>query len=297
MRNADPTIKVGPCTIAEDYSRAVMSDPAARVDFVSYHQYGPLYWYAKSYGDTAASAESGLRRMKASQIGRHAGVRDAILNSGRNPDTMPLIISEWNPSSWEWEQKSQARRMSHAIGVAETVFTFAELQVMAAQYWSFPTVGVDTTEAPGYRVFQMLRQHLGDTLLGSYSDGLNFRLYVTRDSATDDLAIWALNFSENYDKTVRLNLNGLDLVDGVRLKKLANLAGDSSLLDLNDTPTSIIVDWTEQTLSGLDLKDLVMTFEDATITVLVIEQTHRPNRTSTRTATWTRKISATCRRA
>lgn len=273
MRSVDPTIKVGPCTIDEPYSLALMSDPAARVDFVSYHQYGPLYWYAKAYGDTAASAESGLRSMKQSQMGRYTDVRNNIASAGRDPDAIPLIISEWNPSSWEWETKSQARRMAHALGVAETVFTFAELQLLAAQYWSFPTVGVDTTEAPGYRVFQMLRQHLGDTLVSSYSDGLNFRLYVTRDSATDDLAVWALNFSEFYDKTMRLCLSGLDLVDTIRLKKLANLTGDSSLLDRNDTPTSILVDWTEQTLTGIDLNDFMMTFEDATITILVIEQT------------------------
>ena len=61
MRAVDPAIKVGPCTIGEEYSAAVMRDPAARVDFVSYHPYGPLYWYAKSYGDTTATAESGLR--------------------------------------------------------------------------------------------------------------------------------------------------------------------------------------------------------------------------------------------
>jgi hypothetical protein len=273
MRQVDPAIKVGPCTIGEEYALAVMSDPQARVDFVSYHPYGPLYWYAKSYGDTTTSAESGLRCVKRDQIDRCNSVRGNISQAGRNPDSIPLIASEWNPSSWAWECESQARRMSHALGVAETVLTFADLHLLAAHYWSKPTVCTDTTEAPGYKAFQMLRQHLGDTLLDSYTDGLNFRMYVTRDSATDDLAVWALNFSETEDKTIHLNLAGLDLVDAVRLKKLANLSGDTSLFDRNDSPASIVADWTEQTLTGLDPGDLTLTFEDATLSVLVIEQT------------------------
>ena len=122
-------------------------------------------------------------------------------------------------------------------------------------------------------VFQMMQQQLGDTLLDSYTDGVNFRMYVTRDSQTDDLAIWAINFSETDDKTVRLNLSGLDLIDGVRLKKLANLTGDTSLFDRNDSPTSPAVGWTEQALTGFDPASFVMTFEDATLSVLVIEQT------------------------
>lgn len=273
MLAVDPAIKVGPCTIGETYAYAVLADPAARVDFVSYHPYGPLYWFANAYGDTAATAESGLRYIKKQQVDRCASVRNNIARAGRDPDVVALMASEWNPSSWEWECSGKDRRVSHALGIAETLFTFAELRLAGAHYWSHPTSCSSTTEAPGYKVFQMLQQHMGDRLIDSFTDGLNFRLYVTRDSQTHDLAIWCLNFSETENKTIELGLTGLDLVDAVRLKTLANLSGDTSLLNRNDSPASVIVDWTERTLTGLDLSRFMMTVEDATLAVLVIEQT------------------------
>jgi len=272
MLAVDPTIKVGPCTIGETHSGAVLGDPAAVVDFVSYHPYGPLYWFANNYGDTPGSAESGLRYVRRQQVERCEEVRNNILLSGRNPDDVLLVASEWNPSDWQWECSGKDRRMSHALGVADTILTFGELGLFAAHYWSFPTSCSSTPEAPGYMVFQMMLQHLGDRLLDSYDDGWSFRMYTTLDTARNDIAVWGLNFSDSADKVIRLGLSDTTVVRNVTVKRLANPAGDTGLFDRNDSPSSITVDWAETDITGVDLEDFTVTFEDATITIIIVDQ-------------------------
>lgn len=272
MLAADPTIKIGPCTIGETHSAAVLNDPEAVVDFVSYHPYGPLYSYANTYGDTPETAEKALRHVKQQQVDRWNSARDNILTSGRDPDSILLMASEWNPSDWRWECSGKDRRMSHAIGVAETIFTFAELEFFAAHYWSFPTSCAPTGEAPGYKLFQMMQRHLGNTLVDSWGDGYNFRMYTLHDSERHEYSVWGLNFSETADKDMILNFTDLPPIVGITLHRLRNLAGETSLFDVNLSGGPLNVDWTQTELSGANLEDLPITFPKATVSLLVLEE-------------------------
>lgn len=285
MRAVDPSIKVGPCiTTANNgnaWLEAVLDDRACQVDFISYHPYGPLYWNANSMGDTPDAAESGLRYMKSQQQAYYNGIVSLINGSGRSLSTIKLIASEYNPSDWHWECGAKAARMSHALGLAETIFQFIDQEHFAANYWSGPAYCSDGTETPGYKLFEKFQETFGDydLLLDSYDDGINTRVYTTWNTAKQDLSVWVLNFSETHDMPVQLSLQNLGQAGKITMSRLAMLTGPTSLLDINSTPYSSppAIDWVDTDLTGtLDPSDFTMTFPHATITVLRL---HRPLRT------------------
>ena len=279
MLAVDPAIKLGPCVLTPNPTTAtldaVLSDQTLPVDFISHHPYGPLEWFGNTYGDTAASAEAGLRYTKPQLQGVHANVIAAINRCGRSPASIPIIASEYNPSNWKWECKAQIRRVAHALGLADTLFTFTEQGLLAANYWSWPAWCQDGTETPGYKLFEMAQQHWGQSLIDSYSDGLNFRMYTTWNPSAQDLCVWAVNFSRNYDKPMSIALNGLGTVGSVTQKRLQNLAGTTGLLDSNSPPptTPPVVDWTTSDLTGtLVPSGFSATFARATVTLLVFHR-------------------------
>lgn len=271
----DPEIRVGPshCTAGEfDWLDEVLKDYSCVIDFIAFHPFGTLYRYASQYGDTTASAESALRATKADLKVRHDRFIERILATGRNPADIRMITSEYNPSDWIWEVSPQVRRVSHALGLFETLFTFAELDVFAANFWSCPAWAPDGTETPGYKVFEMLQQHWGQRLIDSYSDNLNFRMYTTWNQTTQEVTVWAINCSENIDKHIRVSLPGMGEVSSVTQKRLQNLAGTTSLFDTNDPPATApsVVDWVTTDLTGtVSPSGFVITFPKATATVLV----------------------------
>jgi hypothetical protein len=285
MRAADPSIKIGPCiTTANNgnsWLEAVLDDPQCQVDFIAYHPYGPLYWYTLTYGDTAATAERGLRYMKSQQENYRQGIISLITSSGRNPNNILLITGEYNPSDWHWECGAKAARQSHALGLAETVFTFMEQGIFAACYWSGPAYCSDGTETPGYKLFEKWQETMSnyDILLDSYSDGFNTRVYTLWNTVTQKLSIWALNFSETQDMPIRLGIQNLGPAGPIEMSRLAKLSGPTSLLDINSTPYTAPpnIDWTTTDLTGtLDPADFVVTLPRATITVITFD---RPVRT------------------
>lgn len=275
MLAVDPTIKVGPCiTTANNgnaYLDAVLSDPTNKVDFVAYHPYGPLYSYANTLGDTPETAEKALRYVKTQLHEYHDAIVSRIVANERDPSAIALMASEWNASNWLWECSPQIRRMSHAIGVAETLFTFTELGLLAANYWSHPAWCGDGTETPGYKVFEMAQATWGDKLVDSYSDGYNLRVYTMWNPQTYDLTVWALNLSDTRDKEIRLKLDHIGSCTTVTRHLLARLSGETSLFDTNEPPYTRppYIDWiTADVTDQITPWDFTINLPHATITVL-----------------------------
>lgn len=278
MLAVDPSIEVGPCITtangANAHLDAVLNDPAARVDFVSYHPYGPLYPYANNYGDTADTAERALRYVKQQQMEYYNGIVSHITASGRSAASVKFMASEWNPSDWHWEMTQQAARMSHALGVAETVFTYAELGLLSASYWSTPTYA-DGTETPAYKLFEVLPRYGAGRLVSSSSDGNNLRVYTVWNAQSGEMSIWVLNFSDTVDKPVRFALGHLPSIDRVTQMRLAKLTGETGLLDRNDPPFTAppAIDWTTTDLTGsVDPSDFTLTIPHATVTLIRLHQ-------------------------
>lgn len=276
MRVIDPGVKTGPCITTanseNDWLGAVLADPANTVDFISYHPYGPLYGYAQSYGDTTGTAELALKAVRQQQIDTYNGVIAHIDASGRNPADIKLIASEWNVSDWHWEMTSQAARMSHAIGAADTLFAYAGLGLFAAHYWSYPTYpsGIET---PGYKLFKEMEQSVGEKLIDSFTDDPTTRVYTTWNSRTHNLAVWALNLSDAADKQVRLSINSIQGVGTITRKTLGMLSGATSLLDYQPNSSTTVIDWKTTDLTGsIDPSDFTVTLPHATISLLVFHQ-------------------------
>jgi hypothetical protein len=275
MLAVDPTIKVGPCiTTASNgvdaYLAALLPDQSARVDFISYHPYGPLYGYAQQYGDTEATAEQGLRYVRKMQTDARNGIRSAISASGRNPDSVSLIASEWNASDWHWEGSPEIRRVSHGLGSLETLWTFGDLGLLGATYWSWPAWASDGTETPLYKGLEVLQQHLGATLIDTFTDDAGVHVYTSR-KANGDAAIWALNLSRDTDKSFRMQFTG-QVVEGFEVLQLANVNGETQLFDTNEPPATAAptIDWINRPSPIDDGTSYMVTLPHSTATVILV---------------------------
>ena len=125
MLAQDSTIKVGACSSGSTSQlAAVLADHTAQVDFVSYHP----------YNSGQLVNDSGLRGIKALQTSLYQNEVTALTTAGR-PSTTPLIASEWNPCGGGEADEPPFNSMAQALGVAETVFTYAQLGLTGANYW------------------------------------------------------------------------------------------------------------------------------------------------------------------
>jgi len=269
MLAVDPDIKVGPCLLGPseggstiNYMNLLLSDPDAQVDFLSYHAYyTDLYAAWISTWDDVSSIEAALRGVKQHQQGIKDLV-DTILDDNNADPNMPLMSSEWNASYWRGAYEGLGKCMTHALGNAESIFTFAELDYLATHYWDQPWIG-----KAGYKMFEGLEEHLGNVMVYSYADGANFRLYVTRDDDDGEVVIWGLNFSDSTDRNITLSLLNLPFSSyRITKKKLGVVGGDTSLKTPDDE-----IDWEVSDVTGANLGNWNTSFEDATITAYVIE--------------------------
>lgn len=310
MRAVDPTIKVGPVVIrgvvndgpnagqTDPYLLAVMDDPDAHVDFISYHPYGNLfveYLYGTGPEPTIPDLEGRLRNIRPMQQAEYQLIRNAIQKNNNNNTIFgfpigpihdlntPVVTSEWNPGPWPVFGSYVGRTMAQALGSAETIFTFAQNQNMiAAQYWVWPVWPTSGAEIPVYKAFQALRDHMGDTLVDvlATDDSSNIRLYTTKNSITGEIVVWGLNFSDTDSQTLQLSLD--NLLSGqnysVTLMKLAGIGGgDTSLMTYTAASGVQSIDWTSTNLTGqIDLSNFSLTLDDATMTALVIQPVPEP---------------------
>ena len=225
--HGERTIRVGPSLTAtyppdrfsiRDYVIALEAAGAV-VDFVAYHPYTTLFgdWTIGPGGviesgatpalaaDFTAAHQAELRQILSGLYGFHETL--FISTTLAAPAGVELLATEWNPSSWEsvyldiWKAKSVA----NALGILETVFSFARLGMRAAVFFADPAFPRDDRQQPLYETFTFLERALGDELLAVY-DGdapgeTAHRAYVTRHAGAQAsmpgaIVLWVLNWGE-----------------------------------------------------------------------------------------------------
>ena len=268
MLTVDPTIKLGPTltklgVLYWDWLPVLAADPDVQIDFVSYHPY--YDGLQDAWGDTGAMTAA-LRNVKPHLLQMSAAVRSTMNDAGRSG--YELIASEWNPVSWSGTSVMQAS-MANAIGIVESVFTFAEDGMLAATFW--PALLNHMLGPTG--AFTGLVEHMGDVLLLNFQQmGLDpsmidWRIYATRHSTNEDrVMVWGLNFNENEPVEVDLAL-GPYYVEQASLMRYGLPDGNTSLM------TSSGMAWTEQSLApeSFSTGQFTLALEPAEITLLVLE--------------------------
>ncbi|HVV01133.1 MAG TPA: hypothetical protein VHH88_07195, partial [Verrucomicrobiae bacterium] len=196
-------------------------------------------------------------------------------DNGRDPDSIEYAATEVNVSYWNTDDTIKEAQMAHALGTVETVFTHARLGLVASQYWIWPTHHYYGTEYPVFKAYQGLRDHMGDTLLAVYAYA-DTRAYVTRDSRTGELAVWALNFNNETNASVQLQLHNLPRIQKTTLMRLQDVSGVTTLFSANLSPDmtggpTMDVDWVSSDLTGQDLSNYTLNLPAATVSLLVID--------------------------
>lgn len=274
IKAEDPSVKVGPTLI--DGSReaaqlaAVVSDPSLPIDFIAYHPYEHM-------GELSDPAQitMDLGSVYSHQALIYNLTRQTVAANGRDPDTIEYAATEVNVSYWDTDDTIKEAQMAHALGTVETVFTHARLGLVASHYWIWPAHRLYGTEYPVFKAYQKLRDHMGDTLLSVYAYG-DTRAYVTRDSRTGELVVWALNFSNQAAATVQLQFQNLPKLQQTTLLRLQDLSGTTTLFSANLSPDmtggpTMQVDWTSSDITGQDLSNFNLTLPAATLSLLVIK--------------------------
>lgn len=226
LRDADVSVAVGPClTSIADFSTAkqyvdTLVSAGQPMDFVGHHPYLSIGRYFQPLD--VPQLEGWLNSVKNAMN----GVRDAAIRYSNT-----VMNTEYDPSGWCYNENLNPpnyvhRSLAHALGVAESVFTFAEQarsnlasKVISANYWC--DVWPATTEIQT-QLFQMLAPpytsptynsgYLGDWLIGSYVDTNNkVRVYCTKwaSGTNKDIYVWGLNFNNTTDVVVPLYFTNL----------------------------------------------------------------------------------------
>lgn len=274
IKAEDPSVKVGPTII--DGSReksqlaAVVSDPSIPIDFIAYHPYEKM-----DLLDDPTQITMDLGSVYSHQTLIYNLTRQTVADNGRDPDTIEYAATEVNVSDWPSSDTIKEAQMAHALGTVETVFTHARLGLVASQYWVWPTHRYYGTEYPVFQAYQGMRDHLGDTLLSVYAYA-DTRVYVTRDSRTGELAVWALNFNNETNATVQLQFQNLPKVHQETLLRLQDLSGTTTLFSANLAPDmtggpTMDVGWVSSDFTGQDLSNYSLNLPAATLSVLVID--------------------------
>jgi hypothetical protein len=280
MKAVDATIKVGPAMqyLSASSERELLNSILLRqsdgqylpVDFIGYHPYQTIYSTT-----LASEIESRLQNVYNTHASRVANIRGMISAAGRDPSDVELIASETNVSNWSSNGTAYESQMGHALGTVEEVFSFARLGLSDAHYWLWPGDPYDWTELPVYKAYEGLRDHMGDTLISTFANG-NTRLYTTRDSASREIAVWGLNFSNNASASLQLTMSNLP--EGAYDAKLMTLKANSGATTLfsGNLPTYLTggptseVDWMTTSIPTINLADYTMNLPAATISLLLL---------------------------
>lgn len=291
MKAVDGGINVGPCIIYPSstgggYLAELLALPDAPVDFIAYHPYYSALLNAYDGGaGSPAAIQGALRGIHDHLKGEHDAVVSRLAAAGRPADT-PQIASEWNDIHW-YNEPRVMKSVAHGFGFAETVFTFADLGLLSANFW----VNIRPHHIP-LQILEQFQAWLQPVLVGVYRDGANLHVYVTGDEAGARYCVWVLNFSEDAEKTINLSLQGERpfIVDRVRRAVLRrNDGGDVGLKTENDPGLRNPVGWSAmEDLTGIvDPSGFILTYEDATITLLVFDGwTGTPSPGATEAQVW-----------
>jgi hypothetical protein len=279
MLVVDPSINVGPSlgnidTLNLGIMDAVLNDNSLKVDFVVFHPYGPICYMPCEYYDDD-QWQYGLCSIKDWAVNTIlAPIRSHINDSGRDVNQIKIAFTEWNPSCGGSSETIVGARMCQALAVAEEIFTFAEEGVLAAHFLPSPKYFA-STKWPQFLAHKILAEHMGDDLVSSYSNA-RFRRYVTRDSGTNEIVIWGLNFDKDTD-VVEANLALTNLPQGfevqsITLWRLQDVYQTTSLFSINDDSSGLDnVQWTSvDKTNTINLSNFDLTYKAAEITALVI---------------------------
>ncbi len=278
MLSEDSSIKVGPCIIplyslTEDKPiRALLQDPSTQIDFISYHPYH--HPYIGDVWDSITQIEEQLRNVSAFQRTMYSYIYDAVATDRGTAaaDAMEYLVTEWNAVGYN--HVGEQRSIASALSAAETIFTLADLDVRMGCFWPY-TRDDYFGEYPIGKVFRAMAEYMGDTLVSVYPDYSQFstsnnRLYVTKDSLTGRVAVWALNFSNDTDWDVNVNLSNASLNKEATIMTLDCLQEDNVLKTLH-SPGVNDVYWNIHNASGLDYTDFDLTVPAASIKVVLID--------------------------
>ena len=254
--NVDSDIMVGPCLTApwshDGYTLylARLKSDNRPMDFIASHPYSHLvvdHLPPDSPVANISGAESGLRNLK-------FWIRD--VKEYADKYTPYHIADEYN-ASWRGE-------MTDVLSAAEYVMSFAYYGYLGANYWSHPNYW-----PVQQKFWPKVQSYLHNKMLDAYFDGNLFRMYTTKNTNDGAICIWGLNFSDTANKYIGLSLRNLEAQNYTMTKYVLRVAGaDTSLT------SSGSIDWDVTpaiTVSDQWLYNFADTFEDATITLIVIE--------------------------
>ena len=274
MKAENPSIKVGPTIIdgtrEKSQLAAIVSDPSCPIDFIAYHPYEKMDLLTDPNQITMD-----LGSVYSHQSLVYNLTRKTVADNGRDPDSIEYAATEVNVSDWPSSDTINEAQMAHALGTVETVFTHARLGLVASQYWVWPTHRYYGTEYPVFQAYQGMRDHMGDTLLSVYAYR-DTRVYVTRDSRSGELAVWALNFNNQTNATVQLQFQNLPKIQQATLRRLQDVSGTTTLFSANLAPEmtggpTMNVGWTSSDFTGQDITTTDLNLPAATLSVLVIQ--------------------------
>ena len=257
LKNVDSDIMVGPCLTApwshDGYTLylARLKSDNRPMDFIASHPYSHLVVDHLPPDSPVANingAESGLRNLK-------FWIRDVKEYADKYA---PYHIADEYNASWRGE-------MTDVLTGAEYVMSFAYYGYLAANYWSHPNYW-----PVQQKFWPKVQDYLHNKMLDAYFDGDLFRMYTTKNTSDGAICIWGLNFSDTANKHIGFSLRNLEAQNYTMTKLVLRVTGaDTSLIS---SGTSI--DWDVSstiTVSDSWLYNFVDTFEDATITLIVLE--------------------------
>ena len=270
MKAVDPTIKVGPGMLdnVDVTVMPLLNDPAATIDFWGYHPYDDIGfdYYPNGTPTQINTMEGRLRNVRVKQISRHNDQRQAFINAGRDPDNVDFMATEWNVLSYAKDIPS----MYQALGFAESIFTFADLELKAANYWGALAYAANDPREnyPMVKLWQKMNTNIGDTLVNSIiDDANNLRVYTTRDSQTGEIKIWGLNFDNDADTSINLSLSGINAADTATLSVLGGTG--TKLWTTSE-------EWTTQTVSNFYAGNFNLSIPSASIVLLEVSPIPEP---------------------
>lgn len=266
IKKVDPTIKVGPGMLdaVAETAMPLLNDHDAIIDFWAYHPYDDLGHYYHPDGTPAQidKMEARLRNVRANQIKKYNMQRQAFIKAGRNPDQVQFMLTEWNAMRWNYNYPS----MYQAFGFADSIFTFAQLNIADANFWGnmVNDQHVTTEPGPAARLWMKLDQCLGDTLVNSHVDDAdNLRLYTTRDSKTGQIFLWGLNFDNDSSKNIDLSLR--KVTASTATLSILNAGPDTRLWTIHAR-------WTDHPLPHFDPARFTLHIPSASIVLLHIQK-------------------------
>lgn len=202
-------------SLSLSYLTALHGGTPSVLNFVGYHPYDVLgaYWTnIPLMEDTLNDIKSDL---------------DDAKNVSAGYSTQ-MVVGEFDPTGWTYTANGEHDSMAHALGVAESIFTFAEearaslpQKLISANYWNSVV-----SQAQG-RIYEKMMTNgadyysgcLGDYLIGSHigtteEGAYKTRVYVTKwaSGSNKDIYVWGLNFN-NYEEFGEVAFIDLDFTN------------------------------------------------------------------------------------